>query len=595
MRHFVTAWYTAAAAAAGMSSTKRDERATGLRRAITVREDLRRIGVRPLLMTIMALVHFNDQGQLPEERVTLYNRCVDLLLGQWELAREDGSAYGALMDFIELPDSDVKTLRPLLETAAFEAHAASSADSPGSLGAATLRDLVATFLDERKHPNPFHGARRFLEYTDVRAGLLQASDAGDAYVFPHLTFQEYLAGRALVSGVGVVERIWERRTDDRWRVPIFLGVGDHVTDGKLEMPLALLMRLLHEEGREPAQAQRDFILAAEIAEDVGWVNLERGGAPFRRLRTELAKMLADVVEGKTLPARERVRAGELLGVVGDLRTGVCDLPPAMVAIRGGSFVIGSSKAEAEAANKAYGFDFASREINDQSLRITDFEIARYPVTNAQFERFIAADGYNPDAPWWSIRQTWLAKERVRAPRFWGDLHFGIACPNHPVVGVNWYEAMAFCAWLTTYLHDGYEYGLPSEAEWEYAARGAERRVYPWGSDPEPGAERASFDRLFDGTTTVGCFSLGGTPEELLDMAGNVWEWTRSAFRPYPYDPADGREDPSDPAEKRFTLRGVSWYIQPINLRAAFRVSDSPDDLNLIVGFRLARRPPHVKR
>jgi hypothetical protein len=400
MRHFVTAWYAAATAASGMGSAKRDERAAGLRRAITVREDLRRIGVRPLLMTIMALVHFNDQGQLPEERVALYNRCVDLLLGQWELAREDGSAYGALMDFIELPDSDVKTLRPLLETAAFEAHAASSADSPGSLGAATLRDLVATFLDERKHPNPFHGARRFLEYTDVRAGLLQASDAGDTYVFPHLTFQEYLAGRALVSGVGVVERIWERRTDDRWRVPIFLGVGDHVTDGKLEMPLALLMRLLHEEGREPAQAQRDLILAAEIAEDVGWVNLERGGAPFRRLRTELAKMLADVVEGTTLPARERVRAGELLGVVGDLRPGVCDLPPAMVSIRGGSFVIGSSKAEAEAANKAYGFDWASHEINDQALTIADFELARYPVTNAQFERFIAADGYNADAPWW---------------------------------------------------------------------------------------------------------------------------------------------------------------------------------------------------
>jgi formylglycine-generating enzyme required for sulfatase activity len=63
----------------------------------------------------------------------------------------------------------------------------------------------------------------------------------------------------------------------------------------------------------------------------------------------------------------------------------------------------------------------------------------------------------------------------------------------------------------------------------------ERRVYPWGDGPEPDDERANFGQIFDGTTTVGCFSLGGTPEELLDMAGNVWEWTRSAFRPYTYD------------------------------------------------------------
>ncbi len=150
--------------------------------------------------------------------------------------------------------------------------------------------------------------------------------------------------------------------------------------------------------------------------------------------------------------------------------------------------------------------------------------------------------------------------------------------------------MAFCVWLTQHLNDGFGYGLPSEAEWEYAARGVERRVYPWGNAPEPDDERANFDQVFDGTTAVGCFSLGATPEELLDMAGNGWEWTRSAFRPYPYDPNDGREQPDDPARKRFTFRGGSWSNQPIRLRAAFRGLRTPDDLNQRVGFRLARRP-----
>jgi hypothetical protein len=117
---------------------------------------------------------------------------VDLLLGQWELAKEDGSGYGRLTDYIGLPDTDVKALRPLLQQAAFAAHEASNPENPGSLGRDTLRLMVMEALAQRHHPNPFQGAERFLEYTDVRSGLLQASDAGDSYSFPHLTFQEYL-------------------------------------------------------------------------------------------------------------------------------------------------------------------------------------------------------------------------------------------------------------------------------------------------------------------------------------------------------------------------------------------------------------------
>jgi formylglycine-generating enzyme required for sulfatase activity len=79
------------------------------------------------------------------------------------------------------------------------------------------------------------------------------------------------------------------------------------------------------------------------------------------------------------------------------------------------------------------------------------------------------------------------------------------------------------------------------------------------------------------------------------MAGNVWEWTRSAYRPYPYDPHDGREDASDPAQKRFTLRGGAWISLPINLRAAYRNDLAPGDRDYNVGFRLARRPRKTRR
>jgi formylglycine-generating enzyme required for sulfatase activity len=613
MRHFARAWY---AAVPGLPAERRSSRADSLSQAIDARPDLQRLGVRPLLMTIMALVHLNDQGQLPEGRVALYNRCVDLLLAQWELAREDGTDYGTLLQYIGLPNTDVKTLRPLLEDVAYLAHSAAGPASRGTISATDLHMLVATFLETKGHPNPFDGARKFLVYTDDRAGLLQASEARDAYSFPHQTFQEYLSGRALVRNVEYVQRILAVRNDDRWRVPILLGVGHLAGEGAMAMVSALLMELIALESRDPAQEGQDLLLAAEIGADLGWSTLERNGATFTRLKRELATGLARQVEQTALPANERVRAGIYLADLGDPRPGVCDLPPPMIRITGGTFVIGSTADEAAQAGIAYerywrdqgdqktatrARRWPQNEINADPLRVDSFELARYPVTNAQYKLFIDAGGYRADAPWWCPagrawrladqpdppNDGWRRRAEKDAPWFWDDPDVGIARPNCPVVGICWYEATAFCAWLTEYLNDGYVYRLPSEAEWEFAARGMERRVYAWGNE-QPDAERANFNQTHNGTTAVGCFPAGATPEGLLDMAGNVWEWTRSEFRDYPYDPNDGRESGADPAKKRFTLRGGSWDELPITLRAADRDLIDPVFRDNIMGLRLAR-------
>ena len=110
---------------------------------------------------------------------------------------------------------------------------------------------------------------------------------------------------------------------------------------------------------------------------------------------------------------------------------------------------------------------------------------------------------------------------------------------------------------------------------------------------EPDGERANFKGIYNGTTAVGCFARGATPEGVYDMIGNVWEWTRSEYRAYPYDPHDGREDGQEPAQKSFTLRGGGWYNLSIYLRASYRDYDSPD-YHFGVGLRLARHPPRVK-
>jgi formylglycine-generating enzyme required for sulfatase activity len=288
----------------------------------------------------------------------------------------------------------------------------------------------------------------------------------------------------------------------------------------------------------------------------------------------------------------------------------------MIRITGGTFVIGSTADEAAQAGIAYeryrrdqgdqetathARRWPQNEINADPLRVDSFELARYPVTNAQYRLFIDAGGYRVDAPWWDgPGRAWLQRDDAKTnglerwqirtykdrPKFWEDEWFGKTRPNHPVVGINWYEATAFCAWLTEYLNDGYVYRLPSEAEWEYAARGAARRPYPWG-EVLPDGERANFNQTHGGTSAVGCFPAGATPEGLLDMAGNVWEWTRSEYRPYPYDPNDGRESGADPAKKRFTVRGGSWIDHPFYLRAARRSLHDPITHDFI-GLRLAR-------
>lgn len=614
---FVDAWYRTVAAIRERTDTWRDERIAGLVRALTTRDDLQRFGRQPLMLTVMALVHLND-ARLPEERASLYGRCIDILLGQWEIAGKDASAYGTLMDYIGLPDTDVEGLRPLLGKAAYEAHRAAAPGEVGRLSRAVLRTMIDDELKRRKHPNPSVGADNFLEYTDLRAGLIQASDAGDAYAFPHQTFQEYLAGVELLGGVDPVERVLALRNDDRWRRPILLGI-EHLALTSLDLPYRLLSRLAEEPGRTATQRAFDLLLAQEIAEDLGWSWLEQRDALFTGLKTRLAQAMADTLREPSVPARDLVRIGAILAEIGDPRPGVCDLDMnrAMVHLPGGSVVLGIRDDEQEEWFQAYLRDYPDvnqdslqhylmKLVNDQPVALSTFALARYPVTNAQYQRFLEAGGYDSAAPWWDAAgREWLARDDAATegleqwqrrqhkdqPEFWHDERFGIARPNHPVVGVNWYEATAFCRWLTHYMNDGYAYLLPSEAEWEYAARGPERRRYPWGN-AELDPERASYNQTYGFTTlAVGCFPQGATPEGMLDLAGNVLEWTRSEYREYPYDPADGREAGDDPAQKRFALRGGSWAALPLDLRAARRGRGTLDDRNQNVGLRLAR---HLK-
>jgi formylglycine-generating enzyme required for sulfatase activity len=171
-------------------------------------------------------------------------------------------------------------------------------------------------------------------------------------------------------------------------------------------------------------------------------------------------------------------------------------------------------------------------------------------------------------------------ERRRAPALWGDGRYNQ--PTQPVVGVNWYEALAYAEWLSRVTGAGYR--LPTEAEWEWAARRATRR-FPWEGEWDASRCNWSGSRL-NRPAPVSVFPHGSTPDGLHDLAGNVFEWTASLYRPYPYESGDGREDPL--ADGVRVLRGGSWYTGSSQVRCASRNRIPPWSGRSLRGFRLAR-------
>jgi formylglycine-generating enzyme required for sulfatase activity len=244
------------------------------------------------------------------------------------------------------------------------------------------------------------------------------------------------------------------------------------------------------------------------------------------------------------------------------------LMPEFLAVPARPFLMGTPVSALSGLAKRYGGTRESyREESPQhKLALPAFRIARTPVSNALYAAYVAAGGAPPPAAWRGV-----------APP--------VALRDHPVVDVTWHDAMAFCAWLSdAAAPSAVAFRLPSEAEWEHAARGVDGRAFPWGEVFEPSLANTRETGLAT-TAPVGSLPRSASPYGALDMAGNVWEWTSSLDAPYPYRPDNGREDLLAPGRR--ILRGGCYANPHGYARCACRFRLLPEVRNAFMGFRLA--------
>lgn len=251
-------------------------------------------------------------------------------------------------------------------------------------------------------------------------------------------------------------------------------------------------------------------------------------------------------------------------------------PPLMIDIREGEFLMGTSADNIkllQLKESDWAYEWADNELfvaeqPQHLVRLSAFEIAKYPVTNLEYHAFIWDTGH-------------------RLPRDWIGFSFREDTDNHPVVCVSKTDAETYISWLSQ--KTGMNFRLPTEAEWERAARGTDGRIFPWGNTFDPWRCNTA-ESVKKGTTPVDSYSPGGdSPCGVADMVGNVWEWTQSPFMPYPYDPNSTIEDPR--ARGRLVVRGGAWYYTRKLGRCSAREGIVANYLSPSIGFRVARSLP----
>jgi hypothetical protein len=496
--------------------------AAGLIAAVESRAEIRRIAASPVMLTALAVLHWHEK-RLPEQRAELYESIL-----KW-LSRSRRQRPGRAN-----PEKCLGLLTDL---------AWAMQSGGGERLVQVPREWAAEALAPRFREAPeterLGRARQFLEEEELDSGIVVRR--GSDIRFWHLTFQEYLTACALAELPEAAAVLFGERKAYRadWREAVLLLGGvlfprrvqrlDGLISAAIDGMYGGGKRLLRWFGVEPGLAEkaRCAALLGAMMRDLQPLGYVPADARYPGLMQSVLGIF-ELGAAERLPLRVRIEAAEALGRAGDPRL----LQEHWIEIPACSFMMG----EGDDAHK---------------VELSAYRIGRYPVTVQEYAKFMEAGGYE-DERWWAAGKSGAEK----APRGW---HEQRTHPNRPVVGVNWYEAAAYCAWRGRH--------LPTEAQWERAAGGTEGRIYPWG-DEGPDVTRANYDKTgLNAPTPVGLFPRGRTPEGIDDLAGNVWEWMLEDY--------DGAK----------ALRGGSWDGSARVVGVSCRNWVLPDSRDNDIGFR----------
>jgi formylglycine-generating enzyme required for sulfatase activity len=546
-------------------------RAENLIKDIFATPEVRSLASNPLMVTILALIH-HQNVRLPERRVELYKLCVQALAETWNKFRTE-SATGRPLD-LQLGSQriDERFVVDVLGPVALWMH---ETVAGGTVDSRDLRDKIAEFLPaswgELKARQRL--AEDFLQIMTEGCGLLQEKGE-NLFGFLHLTFEEYLASRALMESEHIDREAWlqEKWPHEGWKEVIRLAVGGaHPRDASDMLEKILAMP-------DSAWLGHQALLAGECL-------LDFGGQV--RSRPKVMQAMLNLFDRREVEPAIRVEAGAVLSRLGDPR----DLEE-FVEVPAGEFPMGVTENEAQWLKKKYDTDWFKHSLPQHQIALPAFQISKYPVSNRSFREFVKDSGYeNPQ--WWNFSQeaeAFRKKLKEKCPEYWHDPRWN--GDNYPVVGVSWYEAMAFCLWVTQKWQKEGKLGqnesvrLPTEAEWEKAAswdwQNQRKRRFPWGEEYDETLVNA--EGKIGHTSPVGVYP-NASPCGALDMAGNVWEWCQTAYEKYPYK-LDDRDKLM--GIKSRVVRGGAWISPPRSMACAYRGNHEPINRRNYIGFRCAR-------
>lgn len=568
----------------------------------------------PLMINIFALVYFHNHD-LPSQRAELFEQAVKALLiephkqGQ---AKSDEDYWGGRSRTQRF--DDMALIAYILHD---EGNASIFADELTSMESFWKRFGSEKEIAQQKSSD-------FLELVARRGGLLRQD--GKRYDFYIRRFREFLAGHYVAQKMeeqwSIVLRKHVHAEGDQWVEPLLLAVGflGYSNDNKAKKLMQCLMDVAKDSDR------RDYALTiAGIAlADILKKPTERVKSLFAVEKKQLPEMMRGVLEKNppSVGADLRYRLGLALGEIGDprfiasLEKDVKVIFPEMISIPAGIIRLGISEDD-EKIIKEQGARSWEDESPAHDVSLSEYSIGKYPVTNAEFRCFWEQGGYESLAKWWSEDghkwrtgawepdfswlpdddlkkqwKDWLARRPVALrdrPFWWDDSRWNVA--NLPVVGITWFEAEAYCNWLTHIT--GKQFRLPTEAEWEHAARGKQGFLWAWGNEWDMNkANTDEAEKKIGGASPVGMYPHGASPYGVQDMIGNVWEWCYDWYSNDEYRKREsGVSNPRGPdTGSARVLRGGSWSYNRYYARCSFRYRNGPDNFYYNIGFRLVCSP-----